>query len=60
MKTKFELGEEVFLKAKILRVGLVGEGSDKVAYDLVVNTSRGEKLTTNYISEEDIEGLVQS
>ena len=60
MKTKFELGEKVFLRAKIIRIGLVRDGSDKVTYDLVLNTSRGEKLTVNYINEEDMESLVQS
>jgi hypothetical protein len=62
MKTKFELGENVLLHARIIRIGFAKnkDGKEKVAYDLVVNTSLGEKLTIHYINEEDIESLVQS
>jgi len=58
MKTKYELGEEVYLKAKVMRIGL-SKNDGKVFYDLAVKTNRGETLSLNYIKDEDIERIVQ-
>ena len=58
MKTKYELGEEVYLKAKVIRIGL-SKNDGKVFYDLTVKTNRGETLSLNYIKDEDIERIVQ-
>lgn len=59
MKTKYELGEEVYLKAKVMRIGLSRDDVDNVFYDLAVKTSRGETLSINYINAKDIEKLAQ-
>jgi hypothetical protein len=58
MKTKYELGEEVYLKAKVIRIGL-SKNDGNVFYDLAVKTNRGETLSLNYIKDEDIERIVQ-
>jgi hypothetical protein len=54
MKTKYELGEEVYLKAKVMRIGLSRDEVDNVFYDLAVNTSSGETFSLNNIKDEDI------
>lgn len=59
MKTKYELGEEVYLKAKVMRIGLSWNDVDNVFYDLAVNTSSGETFSLNNIKDEDIERVVQ-
>ncbi len=59
MKTEYELGEEVYLKAKVMRIGLSRNDDNRVFYDLAVKTSRGETLSLNFIGDEDIERIVQ-
>ena len=61
MRTRFELGEEVYVKAKIIRIGLHFDNKvgDCARYDLAVKTSRGETLSINYLSEDQIESVVQ-
>lgn len=61
MKTKFELGEDVLLNVRIIRIGFARDnnGRDKVAYDLVVTTVRGDRLSINAIDEDDLKHMVQ-
>lgn len=60
MKTKFELGESVYVKAEVIRVSIDPKDRKKgVMYDLAVSTKDGHTLSLNYISEEDIESVVQ-
>ena len=60
MKTKFELGETVYVKAEVIRIAIDPEDRKKgVMYDVAVPTKEGHTLSLNYISEDDIESVVQ-
>lgn len=60
MKTKFELGEEVFVKARIIRISYnPHDEPEKVRYDIAFVTDRGNTLTFNGMSDEQIERMVQ-
>lgn len=60
MRTKFELGEEVYIKAEVIRVSIDPKDRKKgVTYDLATKTSRGETLSINYLSEDQLESVVQ-
>lgn len=60
MKTKFELVENVYVRAKVIKISIDPEDTKKgVMYDLAVLTKTGHKLFLNCISEEDIKSVVQ-
>ncbi len=60
MKTKFEIGESVFLKAEVIRISIDPKDRKKgVMYDLAVAMKNGQTISVNYIAEEDIESVVQ-
>ena len=60
MKSKFELGESVYVKAEVIRVSIDPEDRKKgVMYDLAVPTKMGHTLSLNCIGEEEIESVVQ-
>ena len=60
MKSKFELGESVYVKAEVIRVSIDPEDRKKgVMYDLAVPTKIGHMLSLNCIGEEEIESVVQ-
>ena len=60
MKSKFELGESVYVKAEVIRVSIDPKDRKKgVMYDLAVFTKAGLTLSLNYIGEEEIESVVQ-
>ena len=60
MKSKFELGESVYVKAEVIRVSIEPKDRKKgVMYDLAVPTKEGHTLSLNCISEEEIESVVQ-
>ena len=60
MKSKFELGESVYVKAEVIRVSIDPQDRKKgVMYDLAVPTKEGHTLLLNCISEEEIESVVQ-
>ena len=60
MRTKFELGEEVYVKAEVIRASIDPKDRKKgVMYDLAIKTIRGETLSVNYLSEDQIESVVQ-
>lgn len=59
MKSKFELGEEVYVKAIVIRTGLkMGDKTLKVLYDLAVSTEHNT-ISLNNIGESEIERVVQ-
>ena len=60
MKSKFELGESVYVKAEVIRVSIDPKDRKKgVMYDLAVPTKEGHTLSLNFIGEEEIESVVQ-
>ena len=60
MKSKFELGESVYVKAEVIRVSIDPKDRKKgVMYDLAVSTKAGHTLSLNCIGEEEIERVVQ-
>ena len=60
MKSKFELGENVYVKAEVIRVSIDPKDRKRgIMYDLVVPTKQGHALSLSYIGEEDIESMVQ-
>jgi hypothetical protein len=60
MRTRFELGESVYVKAEVIRASIDPKDRKKgVMYDLAVKTSRGETLSINYLSEDQLESVVQ-
>ena len=60
MRTKFELGESVYVKAEVIRVSInLNDRKKGVMYDLAIKTIRGETLSVNYLSEDQIESVVQ-
>ena len=60
MKSKFELGESVYVKAEVIRVSIDPKDRKKgVMYDLAVSTKEGHTLSLNFIGEEEIERVVQ-
>ena len=60
MKTKFELGETVYVRAEVIRIAIDPKDRKKGAmYDVAVPTKAGHTLSLNYISEDDIESVVQ-
>lgn len=60
MKTKFELGESVYVKAEVIRVSIDPKDRKKgVMYDLAVSTKEGHTISLNYIGEGEIERVVQ-
>lgn len=58
MKTKFELGEDVYVKGKVIRISLNKDGNCEV-YDVAVKTDRGDTLSLNYISGNNIDSIEQ-
>lgn len=58
MKTKFELGEDVYVKGKVIRISLNKDGNGEV-YDVAVKTDRGDTLSLNYISRNNIDSIEQ-
>lgn len=60
MRTKFELGESVYVKAEVIRVSIdPKDRKNGVMYDLAIKTIRGETLSVNYLSEDQLESVVQ-
>ena len=60
MKSKFELGESVYVKAEVIRVSIDPKDRKKgVMYDLAVPTKMGHTLSLNCISEYEIERVIQ-
>lgn len=60
MKSKFELGESVYVKAEVIRVSIDPEDRKKgVMYDVAVPTKMGHTLSLNSIGEDEIERVVQ-
>ena len=60
MKSKFELGESVYVKAEVIRVSIDPKDRKKgVMYDLAVPTKMGHTLSLNCISEDEIERVIQ-
>ena len=60
MKTKYELGETVYVKAEVIRIAIDPKDTKKgVMYDVAVPTKMGHTLSLNCISEDDIESVVQ-
>ncbi len=60
MKSKFELGESVYVKAEVIRVSIDSKDRKKgVMYDLAVSTKEGHTISLNYIGEGEIERVVQ-
>ena len=60
MKSKFELGESVYVKAEVIRVSIDPKDRKKgVMYDLAVSTKEGHTLSLNFIGEEEIESVIQ-
>lgn len=60
MKSKFELGESVYVKAEVIRVSIDPKDRKRgIMYDLAVPTKQGHTLSLSCIAEEDIESVVQ-
>lgn len=60
MKTKFELGESVYVKAEVIRIAIDPKDERKgVMYDVAIPTKMGHTLSLSCISEEDIESVLQ-
>lgn len=60
MKNKFELGETVYVKAEVIKIAIDPEDRKRgIIYDVVVPIKAGHTLSLNWISEEDIESVVQ-
>lgn len=60
MKSKFELGESVYVKAEVIRVSIDPEDRKKgVMYDVAVPTKMGHTLALNCIGEDEIERVIQ-
>lgn len=60
MKTKFEIGESVYVRAEVIRIAIDPKDKGRgVMYDVAVPTKAGHVLSLNCISEEDIESVVQ-
>ena len=58
MKTKFELGEDVYVKGKVIRISLNKDGNGEV-YDVAVKTVRGDTLSLNFINGNNIDSIEQ-
>lgn len=60
MKTKFELGETVYVKAEVIRIAIDPEDRKRgIMYDVAVPINTGHTISMKWISEEDIESVVQ-
>lgn len=60
MKTKFELGEEVFVRGKIVSISYdPNDNPEKVRYDIALVTGRGNRIVFNCMSDEQLERVVQ-
>lgn len=59
MRPKFELGEEVYVKARIYAISLDKIVGDKALYSLKYKPSNGATIVLNYIEEDDLESVVQ-
>ena len=60
MKTKFELGETVYVKAEVIKIAIDPEDRKRgIMYDLSVPIKDGHAISMHWISEEDIKSVVQ-
>lgn len=58
MKTKFELGEEVFFPCKVVGISL-NDTENKPLYIIEFKTTSGNALTMRGVTEDQLERVVQ-